>query len=105
MTKEEHKQLLTDFQKAETEPEKMKIMMQLDQDYIGILNERDTALSDFTKVKSERDEFATLNNKLWLENSAQEEIQNTTLPDTDNTPPEKATYGDLESKFEEDYKE
>jgi hypothetical protein len=112
MKKEEHKALLEKLQKATTDAEKMECILELDKDYTGVLQERDTAVKERDTATAEKNKFAELNTKLWLENSAQTEEEkkhlNTDGQETGGTndePPQKATFGDLESKFEAEYKE
>lgn len=109
MKNEEHKALLEKLQKATTDAERMECILALDKDYTGVLQERDDASKRLDIVTKEKNQFAELNTKLWLENSAQQEEQEHTeidLPNgtSGNEPPAKATYEDLADKFEEEYK-
>lgn len=105
MTKEEHKQLLNDLKSATTDVDRMGIIVKLEQDYSGVLNERDTAITTQATAIAERDKYAKLNNDLWLSNSSQDLVgQATKVGATDETVKAdevapKRTFEDLESKF------
>jgi hypothetical protein len=103
MTKDEHNKILNDLKACTSEADRMALIMQLETDYTGILNERDTAKTNAENAQNEANKFAKLNNELWLANSTQEKAGQTTPPNntppTDNIPP-KRSYEDLESKFE-----
>ena len=111
MKKEEHKQLLEKLQKATTDAERMECIIQLDQDYNGVLKERDDAITNLGIVTAEKNKFAELNTKLWLENSAQVEEQKHIDIDLHKSneeqdePPQKMGYGELENKFEQEFEE
>lgn len=102
MTKEEHKKILNDLQTATTEADRMALIMQLDQDYTGILTERDTAVTQAQTAEEESKKWAKLNRDLWLENSNQKKVAQTTQttdePPTDE-PPKKRSFEDLEKEF------
>jgi methionyl-tRNA formyltransferase len=111
MTNEEHKKLLNDLKTAATDVDRMNIIIKLDQDYGGVLAERDKAVADFKTAQETSDKYAKLNNELWLQNSAQSQAGQATppegtnnegtLPDGTEQPPTKLTYEDLAKKFEE----
>lgn len=103
MTKEEHKKLLNDLQTATSDADRMAIIMQLDQDYTGVLSERDTAVTQAQTAEEESKKWAKLNRDLWLENSAQKKVAKITEPTGDepptDEPPKKRSFEDLEKEF------
>jgi hypothetical protein len=106
MTNEEHKKLLNDLKTAATDVDRMNIIIKLDQDYSGVLAERDKAVSDFKTAQETSDKYAKLNNELWLQNSAQAQAGQATPPEGTEPPegaepPKKMSYEDLAKKFDE----
>lgn len=105
MTKEEHNKLLNDLKNCASDADRMALIVQLEQDYTGVLVERDSAHEKATKAEAECIKYAKLNNDLWLANSAQAQVGQTTPivkePDQPTeAPPQKRTFEDLESKFD-----
>jgi hypothetical protein len=107
MKKEEHKAILDKIKNAPTDADRMALLVELENDYSSVLTERDTAVTEKNSAVSERDKYAKLNNDLWLQNSSQEELnQNNTNNHTNNTedtPPQKRTFADLEAKINEEF--
>lgn len=108
MKKEEHKAILDKIKNAQSDADRMALLVKLENDYISILTERDTAVTEKNSAVNERDKYAKLNNDLWLQNSSQEELnKNTTNNQASNNledePPAKRTYADLEAKINEEY--
>lgn len=104
MTKEEHKQILEQLRTSTSDVDRMALLVQLEQDYTGVLSELDTAVTTAQTATEECIKYAKLNNELWLANSSQEkagkELDITGKESTEDTPPPKRTFEDLESKFE-----
>jgi hypothetical protein len=104
MTKEEHNKILNDLKNCTSDADRMALILQLDQDYTGILSERDTATTKAQTAEAEATKWARLNNQLWLENSAQKKTGQATPPDGGNEPPnddppKKRSFEDLEKEF------
>lgn len=107
MTIDEHKQVLEQLKTAESEADKLTLLMQLETDYTGVLSERDSALEEKTKAVSDREKYAKLTSQLILENSSQKALVQNNTTETNTTlnqePPKKREFGDLEAKLEEEY--
>lgn len=101
MTKDEHNKILNDIKTCTSDADKMTLIMQLQNDYSGVLIERDTAVKTAETATAEANKYAKLNNDLWLENSSQRKIGTESKDDTidDTTPPKKMAYEDLEKDF------
>jgi hypothetical protein len=104
MTKDEHNKLLNDLKTCTSEADRMNLIMQLANDYTGVLTERDTAVTQAQTAEAEATKWAKLNNQLWLENSNQKKAGQASQTDivTDppiEEPPAKLTYEDLEKDF------
>lgn len=102
MTKDEHKKILNDLQSATSDADRMALIMQLDQDYTGILTERDTAVTQAQTADAESAKWAKLNRDLWLENSAQKKVTQITPPTDEpptDEPPQKRSFEELEKEF------
>lgn len=99
MTKEEHAQLLESLRKAETEVDRMNIIVQLQQDYHEVLTEHAKAVQNYQLAEQEKIKYAELNNKLWLQTNASLESlkSDPTVGDesTGDEPPQKRSFEDL----------
>lgn len=107
MTKDEHNSLLTELRTAD-EATRMSLIVKLEQDYSGVLNQVDTTTKDLEKVTKERDDYKSINNQQWLRISAQDELLRTDNElqtnitqhnNSSENAPKKRTYADLKSKF------
>jgi len=97
MTKEEHDALIEQIRTAtQNNPEIGNTLLSLQNDYAGVLAERDTAITDRDTVIKERDSYAKLNNELWLNRNVNKpnEPQNN-LGVESNEPPKKLSFDDL----------
>jgi hypothetical protein len=106
MTKDEHNALLNELKTCTSDADRMGIIVKLEQDYTGVLNEVATATEKATTAENEANKWAKLNNQLWLENSAQKKVGQDTKGETETgtgtegeEPPKKHTYEDLEKEF------
>jgi len=102
MTKDEHNKLLNDIKNCTSDADRMNFIVQLQNDYTGVLGERDSAVTKSEIATNEANKFAKLNNELWLENSAQKSSGKETKTDnTDNTDnePAKRSYEELEKNY------
>lgn len=99
---DEHKAILKELNSDTIEPSrKMELITKLSDDYTVTQAEITTTKTSMEDITKERDHFATLSQKLWLENSA-------TLTDNGNKEvgkkteiehQAKRTFNDLMSKF------
>ena len=113
MTKDEHNAILTQLRDATslTESDRALLILQLENDYTGVLAENETAISERDLAVNESKTYQDVNNKLWLQVSAQNkqntEILNLNDKTNDKTNyneiPQKLTFGDLEAKMMEEY--
>lgn len=102
MTKDEHNKLLNEVKNCTSDADKMDLILKLQNDYTGVLSERDTAVSKSEIATAEANKFAKLNNELWLENSAQKNSgKETKIDKTDDETkePPKRSYEDLEKNY------
>lgn len=68
---EEHKAILTELNSEGIEPaRKIELLSKLENDYTLTQAEITTSNDKITEVEKERNHFAQLSQKLWLENSA-----------------------------------
>lgn len=104
MKKEEHKAILDQIKNATSEADRMKLLVELETDYTSLLTEHETAITEKNNAVTERDKYAKLNNELWLANSSQEQKSPfKENKDTDEEPPKKRSFADLEDKINEEY--
>ena len=100
---DEHKAILAELNSENIEPSrKMELITKLSDDYRVTQAEITTTSEKVTTLKQERNHFAELSQKLWLENSATLTGSNTdTVIKKEDTIEHKAkrTLKDLESKF------
>jgi arginine deiminase len=103
-TKEEHNTLLTQLRSAETEADRVAIIVQLENDYTDTLTQHETAITTRDSAVKERDTYKTINNDMWLQLADQRKIGEDAL--TNNThnsePPQKLSFADLEAKMMEE---
>jgi hypothetical protein len=102
MLKAEHTKILNDIKLCTSDADRMTLIIQLEQDYTGVLSERDSAKITAETATAESNKYAKLNNELWLENSSQKasgKETNIEKDDDKGTPPKKLTYEDLEKDF------
>ena len=68
---DEHKAILTELNSASVEPaRKMELLQKLETDYTITQAEITTTNDKVTTLEKDRNHFAELSQKLWLENSA-----------------------------------
>ena len=103
MTKDEHNKVLNDIKNCTSDADRMTLIVQLGNDYSGVLSERDTATTKAESATNEANKYAKLNNELWLENSSQKhsgkETKGDTTTDDETKEPPKRSYEDLEKNF------
>ena len=104
MTKDEHNKILNDLKTCASDADRMNLIMQLANDYTGILTERDTAVTQAQTAEAEATKWAKLNNQLWLENSTQKKAGQASKGDEIIDPPteeapKKRSFEDLEKEF------
>lgn len=102
MTKDEHNKLLNDIKNCTSDADRMNFIVQLGNDYSGILSERDTAKTTAETATAEANKYAKLNNELWLENSSQKHSGKETKLDKteeETKEPPKRSYEDLEKNY------
>lgn len=102
MKKEEHKEILTKLKNSDDTTEKIELLMTLEKDYNTLLNEIEENKINLENISKERDNYAKLNNDLWLSNNAQNK-DNVNKNNENSEPPKKRTFSDLEAKLEEEY--
>ena len=100
MNKEEHNQLLNSLRDLNNSPDVAEIVNTLEQDYTSVLNNIDELKTSIETVTEERDKYANLNNKLWLENQTHkppdEKEENVENVNNDNN----LSYDDLINKLD-----
>jgi hypothetical protein len=102
MKLEEHKAILAELNSDNIEPSrKMELITKLSDDYTVTQAEITTTTEKMTQIEKDRNHFAELSQKLWLENSTQltnVSTVETKKADNENHAP-KMTINDLMSKF------
>ena len=100
---DEHKAILIELNSASVEPvRKMELLTKLENDYTITQAEITTTNEKVTTLEKDRNHFAELSQKLWLENSASlTNITNNTNEDKQDkiTHQAKRSFNDLMSKF------
>lgn len=101
---EEHKAILAELNSATIEPSrKMELITKLSDDYTVTQAEITTTNEKMTELEKDRNHFAELSQKLWLENSASlTDIKNNSdagAKTQEFQHQAKRTFNDLMSKF------
>lgn len=90
---EEYQEQINLLKQEQDETKRAQILMGLEQDYKAQLNTIQETQENLQQVTTERDNYAVLNNKLWLErNNASETI---TDENGEGEKPKKRLYSDL----------
>jgi predicted nuclease with TOPRIM domain len=100
---DEHKAILTELNSATIEPaRKLELLSKLETDYSVTQAEITTTVEKLTTVEKEKNHFAELSQKLWLENStALTDIKNNKVEEKNDKIEHQAkrTFESLASKF------
>lgn len=99
MTKDEHNKILSLIKSKTTDTDIINSLVDLEKDYSSVINDSETLSSKLSEVETERDEYAKLNNKLWLQQTVTTEVEE---PTSEVEEPQKLSYEDLESDFKEE---
>lgn len=99
MTKDEHNKILSLIKSKTTDTDIINSLVDLEKDYSSVINDSETLTSKLSEVETERDEYAKLNNKLWLQQTVTTEVEE---PTSEVEEPQKLSYEDLESDFKEE---
>lgn len=111
-SKEEHNALLTELRNAQSDADRLTIISKLETDYTDTITQHEQAISERDTAVSERDKYHELNNDMWLQISDQRKAGEKTIDDinflgnntSNNEPPKKMTFADLEAKMMEEYR-
>ena len=90
---EEYQEQINLLKQEQDETKRAQILMGLEHDYKAQLNIIQETQDNLKKVTSERDNYAVLNNKLWLERNNSSETETETNKDDEQ--PNKRSYADL----------
>ena len=91
---EEYQEQINLLKQEQDETKRAQILMGLEQDYKAQLNTIQETQENLQQVTTERDNYAVLNNKLWLERNNTSETENTT--EQNGEKPAKRLYSDLQ---------
>lgn len=101
MTKDEHNKLLNIIKTKVTDAEILNTLVDLEQDYTTMISSSEELNSTIETITKERDDYAKLNNKLWLQQTVTTELPNESEENSNEEPP-KLNYEDLEEDFKEE---
>ena len=90
---EEYQEQINLLKQEQDETKRAQILMGLEQDYKAQLNTIQETQENLQKVTTERDNYAVLNNKLWLERNNNSETE--TITDDNGEKPKKRLYSEL----------
>ena len=90
---EEYQEQINLLKQEQDETKRAQILMGLEQDYKAQLNTIQETQENLQQVATERDNYAVLNNKLWLERNNSSETE--TITDDNNEKPKKRLYSEL----------
>ena len=90
---EEYQEQINLLKQEQDETKRAQILMGLEQDYKAQLNTIQETQENLQQVTTERDNYAVLNNKLWLERNNSSETEITT--EQNGEKPAKRLYSDL----------
>ena len=90
---EEYQEQINLLKQEQDETKRAQILMSLEQDYKSQLNTIQETQENLQKVTTERDNYAVLNNKLWLERNNAKETD--TITEENGEKPKKRLYSEL----------
>ena len=90
---EEYQEQINLLKQEQDETKRAQILMGLEQDYKAQLNTIQETQENLQQVTTERDNYAVLNNKLWLERNNTSETE--TITDDNGEKPKKRLYSEL----------
>ena len=90
---EEYQEQINLLKQEQDETKRAQILMSLEQDYKSQLNTIQETQENLKKVTTDRDNYAVLNNKLWLERNNTSETE--TITEQNGEKPKKRLYSDL----------
>lgn len=90
---EEYQEQINLLKQEQDETKRAQILMSLEQDYKAQLNTIQETQENLQQVTTERDNYAVLNNKLWLERNNAGETDTTT--EQNGEKPAKRLYSEL----------
>ena len=90
---EEYQEQINLLKQEQDETKRAQILMGLEQDYKAQLNTIQETQENLQQVTTERDNYAVLNNKLWLERNNSSETE--TITDDNGEKPKKRLYSEL----------
>ena len=90
---EEYQEQINLLKQEQDETKRAQILMGLEQDYKAQLNTIQETQENLQQVTTERDNYAVLNNKLWLERNNTSETE--TITDDNGEKPKKRLYTEL----------
>ena len=99
MTKDEHNKILNLIKSKTTDTDIISSLVDLEKDYSTVLTDSETLVSKLSEVETDRDNYAKLNNKLWLQQTVTTEVDE---PTTEIEEPTKLSFEDLEEDFKEE---
>ena len=89
---EEYQEQINLLKQEQDETKRAQILMSLEQDYKSQLHTIQETQDNLKKVTTERDNYAVLNNKLWLERNTSE---TETITEQNGEKPKKRLYSEL----------
>ena len=90
---EEYQEQINLLKQEQDETKRAQILMGLEQDYKAQLNTIKETQENLQQVTTERDNYAVLNNKLWLERNNSSETE--TITDDNGEKHKKRLYSEL----------
>ena len=90
---EEYQEQINLLKQEQDETKRAQILMALEQDYKAQLNTIQETQENLQQVTTERDNYAVLNNKLWLERNNSSVTETTT--EQNGEKPKKRLYSEL----------
>ena len=90
---EEYQEQINLLKQEQDETKRAQILMSLEQDYKSQLHTIQETQDNLKKVTTERDNYAVLNNKLWLERNNTSETE--TITEQNGEKPKKRLYSEL----------
>ena len=90
---EEYQEQINLLKQEQDETKREQILMSLEQDYKSQLTTIQETPDNLKKVTTERDNYAVLNNKLWLERNNTSETE--TITEQNGEKPKKRLYSEL----------
>ena len=91
---EEYQEQINLLKQEQDETKRAQILMSLEQDYKAQLNTIQEAQENLQQVTTERDNYAVLNNKLWLERNNTSETETQTITEQNGEKPKKRLYSE-----------